>query len=777
MKNDKDYRKVNRILKKVKKNLLFIAELDDENLAGKTNEFKERYSQGESLDSLLPEAFAAIIEADKRVLNKTPYDVQIFGGIALFLGYMAEMNTGEGKTLVATMPLYLNAISGKSTMLMTTNEYLAKRDAAEMGEVFRFMGLTVSGDEEEPADTYEEKKQRYRSDIVYTTQSVVGFDYLINNLVKKASDRFMPEFDFVIVDEADAVLLDNAQTPLVISGAPRVQSNLYDLADFFVSTLVEEVDYTLEDRTVWLTDTGIHRAEEFFSIDNFYAHDNFEINRHVILALRAHTLFENEREYVIGNDGQIMLMDADGRKMSGVKLGGGQHQAIECKEKLDITKETRSMATITYQNLFAMFPKLAGMSGTIGDARTEMRDIYGKRVIVVPPNKTVIRKDLPDKYYRNKNEQIDAALDEVIRIHETGQPVLVVVANIEVSEIVSETLMEQGIAHNLLNANNEYWEAAMIKEAGQLNAVTVATSMAGRGTDIKLGAGVRELGGLAVIGIGRMSNIRQERQARGRAGRQGDPGSSRFYVSLEDEITTAYGSEQIEKVLKRRFLSNSKIKRIVNFSQKYEEQMLMQKRRQGKDSDAVLQRQRELIYSTRNNLMDGENISIAVIESIAKNNIHEFLKSQKHITSEIIGRYVLDNISYTIDKRIPNVDDFERLFAFYEMENYLMRMVRISIKRQKACLGSESRMNEFIRNATLSAIDDAWVEEVDYLQQLSAAVSGRAVAQRNILFEYQKEAYEAFDKMERIVHKNMIRNILLSSVYVDEKYNMHIQFP
>ena len=781
MKKNGDFRKVNRLLKKVKKKIKDIRKLDDDQLAAKTSEFKNRYEGGETLLRMLPEAFAVICEADRRILNKSPYDVQIFGGIALFLGYMAEMNTGEGKTLSATMPLYLNAISGKSTILITTNEYLAKRDAAEMGQVYRFMGLTVSGHEEDVPGvniSNAEKKRRYSCDIVYTTNSGIGFDYLLDNLVKRAADRFMPEFDYVIIDEADAVLLDSAQTPLVISGSPRVQSNLYSMADFFVTTLEEDTDYIIEDKAVWLTDEGVKRTESYFSIDNLYSEKNFEINRHVVLALRAHTLFEHERDYIVDDDGSLLLIDgSSGRKLSGVKLGGGQHQAIESKEHIKITQETRAMASITYQNLFCLFPKMAGMSGTISDVSYELMDIYNKKVLVVPPNRPVRRKDMPDKYFRTMEAQIDAAVDEIIRVHETGQPVLVIVANIAVSEVVSEILMEKGIAHNLLNANNAYWEAMMIKEAGQKNAVTVATSMAGRGTDIRLGEGVSELGGLEVIGIGRMPNTRQERQARGRSGRQGDKGISKFFVSLEDDVTSVYGEERIEKLLKKRHVSIRKIKKIVNFSQKLGDEMAVAARKKGKESDMVIKRQRELIYKTRDNLINGENISTAVIEKIAKANIHEFLKSQKVLTREIVGRYVLDNISYSLDRVIPDIDDLEKIYAFYEMENYLMRMVRGSIKRQRQCLGSESRMNEFMRNATLAAIDDAWVEEVDYLQQLSAAVSGRASAQRNVIFEYQREAYESFNKMEKTIHINLVRNILLSSVYVDDKYNMHIQYP
>lgn len=509
-----------------------MSRLTDDELAQLTVTFKNRLAEGESLDDILPEAFAAICEADFRILGMEPYDVQILGGIALHKGYLTEMNTGEGKTLVATMPLYLNALTGKSTILVTANDYLAKRDAEEMGQVYQFMGLSVSaGGNEEDVGTLvnESKKEMYAADIVYTTHGTLGFDYLFNNLVTAAKDRFLREYNYVVIDEADSVLLDAAQTPLVISSSPRVQSNLYEQANFFVTTLVENEDYEKEDQAVWLTEKGIQYAETFFQIDNFYSEEYFEINRHVILALRAHVLFEEGKDYMVSNEGEVMLLDnGSGRMMKGVKLRGGQHQAIEVKEHQKASQESRSVASITFQNLFLLFPKMAGMSGTMANASEELRNVYGKKVLVIPPNRVNKRKDLRDRYFKNVEQQFSAALTEILKIHETGRPVLIVVSTIGETELVSEHLVREQIPHNVLNANNAFWEAEIIKEAGQRDAVTVATSMAGRGTDIKLGKGVEELGGLAVIGIGRMANVRLERQARGRAGRQGDPGSSLF---------------------------------------------------------------------------------------------------------------------------------------------------------------------------------------------------------------------------------------------------------
>lgn len=755
-----------------------MASLSNEELSHMTVVFRERLANGETLDDLLPEAFAAICEADYRVLGKFPYDVQIMGATAMHQGHLIEMNTGEGKTLVGTLPLYLNALSGKSTILLTTNEYLALRDAEEMGEVYRFMGLTVAAGVKARAEehfTNEEKKEIYNSDIVYTTHGIFGFDYLLNNLVTSAEDRFMRELYYVIIDEADSVLLDSAQTPLVISGSPRVQSNLYELADFFVTTLIEGRDYEKEEKKVWLTDAGVKYTEQFFQIDNFYGEEYFEINRHVILALRAHVLFEREKEYMISNDGELQLLDGgSGRMMPGVKLRGGQHQALEVKEKIEASKENRSVASITYQNLFLLFPKMSGMSGTISDAAEELMNVYGSEVVIIPPNCPIQRVDRPDFYYKDMESQFTDAIQLAVDTHNTGQPVLIVVSTIAETELVSKLLMEEKIPHSVLNANNAFWEAEIIKEAGQLNAVTVATSMAGRGTDIKLGRDVRELGGLAVIGIGRMSNIRQERQARGRSGRQGDPGFSQFYVSLQDEIVRQNGLIDTEKYADgKRYISKRKLKKIINTAQKTGEEFSVMSRKSAMDYDQVLQRQRALIYETRNQLLDGESMEYDTIKRIAKENIKAFLEEQEEWTAENINRYVLDNISYRLGEEITPAC----LSDSNKIVKYLMGIVRRGLKEQENKLESPELMVDFIRIATLQAIDDAWVEQVDYLQQLQVAVSGRASAQRNLVYEYQEDALEAFKKMVKNIRKNIIRNILLSNVYVNAEDKISILLP
>lgn len=778
MRQTKRLRQLNKILLQVRGYREQMAKLSDRKLAGLTREFKRRLNCGESLDDILPEAFAAICEADYRVLGMFPFDVQVLGAIALHQGYMAEMNTGEGKTLTATMPLYLNALSGKSTILVTTNEYLALRDAREMGRVYEFMGLSVAAGV--PAKNGEnfknaEKKRIYEADIVYTTHGVLGFDYLLNNLVSTASDRFLREFYYVIVDEADAVLLDGAQTPLVIAGSPRVQSNLYEMADFFVTTLVEGRDYEKEDNAVWLTEEGIRYAERFFQINNFYGEEYFEINRHVILALRAHKLFERQKEYIVSEDGELCLLDSgSGRLMTGVKLRGGQHQALEAKEKLKISQENRSVASITFQNFFLLFPKLSGMSGTISDAEEELLAVYHTSVIVIPPNKPLKRVDLDDFYFRDAGKQFAAAIGMVRLLHAKGQPVLVVAASIEETERVSESLLKARVSHNVLNASNAAWEAEIIKEAGQKNAVTVATSMAGRGTDIKLGKGVQELGGLAVIGIGRMANVRLERQARGRAGRQGDPGMSRFFVSLEDQVVKSGGSARVDKYIEgSRHISDRRLKKTINGAQKTGEESAVMSRRQAMNYDQVLRFQRKLIYEVRDRLLDGEGMDERKLLEIARQNIEKLLTVGEITDKGALKRYILDHISYRLDRELPVIT----LEDPKSIEKYLLYRVQQSLREQRKRLGSRKRLNDFMRVAALQAIDDGWVEQVDYLQQMQSAVSGRAAAQRNPIYEFQKDALESFRKMESSILNHVMRNILLSSVEIDEKDNLHILLP
>lgn len=759
------------LLGKVKEECKKVKELSDYELKNKTNEFKRRLAEGETTDDLLPEAFAVCCEADYRVLGMFPYDVQILGGIALHLCYLCEMNTGEGKTLTATMPVYLNGLTGKSTILVTANEYLAIRDAEEMGQVYKFLGLSVEAgvkrDTNEKLDN-DSKKDVYNADIVYTTHGSLGFDYLLNNLVQSKEDRFMRDFYYVIIDEADSVLLDSASMPLVISGSPRVQSNLYGITDFFVTTLVEDVHYEIEDKKVWLTKEGVEYVQRYFRIENLYSEENYDILRHVVLALRAHFLLEKDTDYVVTDKGEIVLLDkSTGRKMNGMKLRGGSHQAIEEKEHLKLSQEQRSVASITYQNLFNLFPKMSGMSGTIANGKDELLEVYHKQVVVIPPNKPLARIDLPDQYFKTSEEQFDAVIKETVKRHKTGQPVLLIASLISDTEMLSKLLVQENIEHSVLNANNAFWEAEIIKEAGQKNVVTVATSMAGRGTDICLGPGVKELGGLCVLGIGRMNNTRDERQARGRAGRQGEPGVSIFYTSLEDDVCEILGEDFLDKYIEKdKYISKRKIKKLVNKSQKIKEESSVFQRKNSVDYDSVMQRQKTIMYKTRNDLLDGMSLDENVLKQIYVNNINEFTKDHKKMDDKTMYRYILDNLSYRLK---------ELSISSANKKDYLKQYADMAFKDKKQVLGN--RFSEYCRLCTLKALDDGWIEEVDYLQQLQAAISGRSTAQRNLLYEYQREARLSFRDMEKSIKKAMIRNILLGEVSFGKDNEMIILYP
>ena len=759
------------LLGKVKEECKKVKELSDYELKNKTLEFKERLHNGETTDDLLPEAFAVCCEADYRVLGMFPYDVQILGGIALHLCYLCEMNTGEGKTLTATMPLYLNGLTGKSSILVTANEYLAIRDAEEMGQVYKFLGLSVKAgvkrDTNEKLDN-DSKKDVYNADIVYTTHGSLGFDYLLNNLVQSKEDRFMRDFYYVIIDEADSVLLDSASMPLVISGSPRVQSNLYGITDFFVTTLVEDVHYEIEDKKVWLTKEGVEYVQRYFRIENLYGEENYDILRHVVLALRAHFLLEKDTDYVVTDKGEVVLLDkSTGRKMTGMKLRGGSHQAIEEKEHVELSDEQRSVASITYQNLFNLFPKMSGMSGTIKDGKDELLEVYHKQVVVIPPNKPLARIDLPDQYFKTSEEQFDAVIKETVKRHKTGQPVLLIASLISDTEMLSILLVQENIEHSVLNANNAFWEAEIIKEAGQKNVVTVATSMAGRGTDIRLGPGVKELGGLCVLGVGRMNNTRDERQARGRAGRQGEPGISMFYVSLEDDVCEILGEDFLDKYIEKdKYISKRRIKKLVNKSQKIKEESSVFQRKNSVDYDSVMQRQKTIMYKIRNDLLDGMSLDENVLKQIYVNNINEFAKDHKKMDDKTMYRYILDNLSYRLK---------ELSISSANKKEYLKQYADMAFKDKKQLLGN--RFSEYCRLCTLKALDDGWIEEVDYLQQLQAAISGRSTAQRNLLYEYQREARLSFRDMEKSIKKAMIRNILLGEVSFGKDNEMIILYP
>lgn len=747
-----------------------MSEMTDDELKEQTEKFRKRLDDGEKLDTLLPEAFATIREAAHRVLGMFAYDVQIMGGIVLHQGQLAEMKTGEGKTLTAILPLYLNALTGKGAILVTTNAYLAKRDAEEMSPVFESLGLTVGigvFDEGEEVDI-DMRRAVYYSDVIYTTSATLGFDYLSDNLVSSKQDKFMRPFNYVIIDEADAVLLDSAQTPLIISGSPRVQSNLYDLSDKFVQTLTdEEYVFDEEDKVVYLTTKGILYAQDYFDISNLYDGSYFELNRHINLALRANHLYKINRDYVVDKN-EVKLLDIrTGRIIEGTRLQSGLHQAIETKEGVKKTQESRAMGSVTYQSLFNMFPKLSGMSGTAKSAEDELIETYKLAVVTIPTHRPMQRVDYPDKIYLTLPEKLYATMDMVKSLHQTGQPVLLVGGTVEVAEVYSKLLLQEGIAHNLLTASNLAKEALIIKEAGQKGAVTVATPLAGRGTDIKLGEGVAELGGLAVIGAERMQNSRVDDQLRGRAGRQGDPGLSQFFVSLEDELLTFNGSKWVKNYFKKHQhaptgqpLSAGRFKRAVKHAQAKSEDKATSNRQHTIQFDESMKVQRQYIYALRDKLIFEDEEMADKIDAIVKEVITSYLTSHPDRTEQTLKRYILENFSYQFQTYLTDfyVDSDQAVYRL------LWHLYRNEIDRKTTMLGDKDKLTKFYRVAILKAIDECWVEQVDHLQQLKTMVSTRQIGQRNGIFEYYTESLSSYEQLGQSVKEKIVKNIMLSTV-------------
>ena len=783
--------KVNKILHQINLKKEEMASLTDDELAGKTQEFKDRIAAGESLDDLLVEAFAVVREADKRILGMFPYDVQVMGGIVIHQGNVAEMNTGEGKTLTATMPVYLNALSGKGVMLVTTNDYLAKRDAEEMGQVYEFLGLTIripfSEDEDEEL-TPEDKREIYSADIVYTTNSGLGFDYLIDNLASSDDKKYMPEFNFVIVDEVDSVLLDSAQTPLVISGSPRVQSNFYGIIDTLMTTLVEGQDYIFkeEKKEVWLTTKGARTAESFLGIDNLYSEEHGVLARHLTFALRAHTMFKRDKDYIIRKgekDEELVLLDqSTGRLLEMTKLQGGLHQAIEAKEHVPLSEETRAMASITYQSLFKKFKKISGMTGTGKVAEKEFLETYGMSVIRIPTNRPNQRIDYPDNLYVTLPEKVYASLAEIKYYHEKGNPLLIFVGSVEMSELYSSLLLREGIAHNVLNAHNAAREAQMIAESGRMGAVTVATSMAGRGTDIKLGLGVAELGGLVVIGTERMDSKRIDLQIRGRSGRQGDPGLSKFFVSLEDDVIKKYGPSWVHKMYKDytvnkqispELLEGRRYRKLVEKAQKASDSAARSSRRQTLEYAESMNIQRERVYSQRNRLIDGTEDLDGFVVDVLDEFVRKSLAEEPFESREELYHFIVKNISF-LYHAVPHELDMRDKEA---IRRVLETTIQKSLQEKRTLLETHDFFSDFQRLALLKAIDDNWVEQVDYLQQLSLAIGGQSAAQKNPIVEYYQEAYHGFEEMKRQVKKDMVRNLLLSRVDISPDGEIMAYFP
>ena len=779
-------RKAKKILKKINALKGKMQSLSDQELAAKTLEFRERLTKGETVDDLLVEAFAVVREADRRVLGMFPYDVQVLGGIIIHQGNVAEMNTGEGKTLTATLPVYLNALTGKGTMLVTTNEYLAKRDAEEMGQVYRFLGLTVGVPfTSNPKQKLkpEEKKRIYSSDIIYTTNSVLGFDFLGDNLASNESGKFLRPFDYVIIDEIDDILLDSAQTPLIISGSPRVQSNHYELVDTLFTTLVEGEDYIFKEEKdeVWLTTKGAKAAENFLGIDHLYKEKHANFARHLVYALRAHKLYTKDKDYVIRGKEMVLVDKGTGRLLEMTKLQGGLHQAIEAKEHVKLSPESRAMASITYQSLFKMFQKVSGMTGTGKVAEKEFLETYNMKVVRIPTNRPKQRIDYPDNLYVTLPEKVYASLEYIKEYHKKGNPVLVFVGSVEMSHLYSSLLLREGIAHNVLNANNVAREAQIISESGQLGAVTVATSMAGRGTDIKLGKGVAELGGLIIIGTERMESQRIDLQIRGRSGRQGDPGMSKFFVSLEDDVIKKFGPNWVHKRYKDYHvqdmtnpvvLRGRKYRKLVERAQRASDSAGRSARRQTLEYAESMNIQREMVYKERDRLIDGSRDLEGVVEDIIDSYTNQ-VSSVNHGSRELLFHFIVTNISFHI-KEIPEYLDISDKNA---VRTFLKQMIDKELSEKKALLEQYGLYEQFLRFSLLKAIDDNWVEQVDYLQQLMMAVSGQSSTQKNPIVEYYQEAYSGFETMKEQIHLDMVRNLLMGLVEVTSKGEIVTHFP
>ena len=779
-------RKVRATLKKINGLKDKMAALSDEALAAKTVEFRKRLAKGETLDDLLVEAFAVVREADKRILGMFPYDVQVMGGIVIHQGNVAEMNTGEGKTLTATLPVYLNSLTGKGTMVITTNEYLAKRDAEEMGQVYRFLGLTVgipfTGN---PLNEYKskEKKLIYASDVIYTTNSALGFDYLTDNLASSSKDKFLRPFNYVIIDEIDDILLDSAQTPLIIAGSPRVQSNYYGIIDTLVTTLVENEDYIFkeEKEEIWLTTKGAKTAERFLGIDNLYKEEYATYVRHIVYSLRAHKLFTRDKEYIIRDDEMVLLDKGTGRLMEMTKLQGGLHQAIEAKEHVKLSPETRAMASITYQSLFKMFNKISGMTGTGKVAEKEFLETYNMSVIRIPTNRPLLRKDYPDNLYVTLPEKVYASLECIKEYHLKGNPLLVFVGSVEMSHLYSSLLLREGIAHNVLNANNAAREAQIVSESGQMGAVTVATSMAGRGTDIKLGPGVAELGGLVVIGTERMESQRIDLQIRGRSGRQGDPGLSKFFVSLEDDVIKKFGPSWVHRMYQEysvaditqpQVLEGIKYDRLVDKAQNASDSASRTNRQRTLEYAESMNIQRDLIYKERNRLINGDRDLRDVLSEMIDEYIETIL-SDNLKTREELFHYIITNISFNI-RELPLdlvIEDEQ------ELRNFLIQIINNELNDKKALLEPHDLYDQFLRISMLKAIDDNWVEQVDYLQQLMMAIGGQTASQTNPIVEYYREAYMGFETMKEQIRSDMVRNVLMGLVQMGPKGEIVTHFP
>lgn len=745
--------------------------MSDKKLKETTSTLKKRLSEGEELDSLIPDAFALVREASYRVIGEKPYYVQVLGALAIHFGNIAEMKTGEGKTLTCVMPAYLNALTGKGVHIVTVNEYLAGRDANWMGKIFEFLGLTVSVNLREMSSS--EKKKAYNCDILYSTNNELGFDYLRDNMVVKSEDRVQRPLNFAIIDEVDSVLIDEARTPLIISGGSMKSANLYKDSDHFAKTLKENEDYTIDEKTrdITLTDNGTTKAERFFRINNLYDIDHTALVHHINQALKANFTMKNDVDYVV-QEGRIVIVDQfTGRLMPGRAFSDGLHQAIEAKENVEIQEETKTLATITFQNYFRMYEKLSGMTGTAKTEEEEFRNIYNMFVIQIPTNLPVIRVDAADLIYSTKDEKYKAIINEIKKRHETGQPVLVGTIAIETSEIISNLLKKAKVKHEILNAKNHAREAEIIAKAGEKGAVTIATNMAGRGTDIKLGEGVKELGGLCVIGTERHESRRIDNQLRGRSGRQGDPGFSQFFVSFEDDLMVRFGTDRFKSILEmagldsERNMRSKTITRSVETAQKRVEGNNFDARKHLLQYDDVMGKHREIMYARRNEILDKDDIHETVIYTI-KDHIESLIRRHTDergvITEENcneIVEYVNENLIKNSNLKLSEILNKDILEIIEVIENKVINEYEDKIKD----LPIEIR-NDFEKAITLQVIDHYWMEHINTMDHLREGVSLRGYANEDPLQAYVREGFELFDNMLDRISKDTTLYLLKAEI-------------
>ncbi|MBO4889177.1 MAG: preprotein translocase subunit SecA [Firmicutes bacterium] len=793
--SDKEIRRIEPIVNKVMGLESAMAALSDEDLAHKTIEFKERLSKGETLDDILPEAFAVVREAAWRTLQMKPFRVQVIGGIILHQGRIAEMRTGEGKTLVATLPVYLNALEGKGVHVVTVNDYLANRDAEWMGQVYRFLGLTVgcilNG------LTNDERRAAYACDITYGTNNEFGFDYLRDNMVVYEKQLVQRDLHYALIDECDSVLIDEARTPLIISGSSGKSTSLYQQADLLASQLkkgrvigdtskmaelmneeiIEEGDFIVDEKakSCTLTQQGVARAEQFFHIPNLSDPENAEIVHHINIALKANYLMFKDRDYVV-KDGQIIIVDEfTGRMMPGRRYSDGLHQAIEAKEKVEVKRESKTLATITFQNFFNKYKKKAGMTGTAKTEELEFEEIYGMDVVEIPTNKPVVRKDMPDVVYRTQKEKFRAVVRDIIETHSTGQPVLVGTISIETSELVSKMLKREGIAHNVLNAKFHEREAQIVAEAGQAGAVTIATNMAGRGTDIKLGEGVPALGGLKIIGTERHEARRIDNQLRGRAGRQGDPGASRFYVSMEDDLMRIFGGERMQKVLETfripedQPIEDKMFSGAIERAQKRVEENNFGIRRRLLEYDQVMNEQRETIYAERRRVLKGENLKDDLLRQMdgviaaEVNNVTAGTKYPEEWNMADLNTEIRRVIP--LPEEISVADELETITP-EKLTERLQKEARELYEAKEQEIEPE-RMREVERMILLRSVDTLWTDHLDIMDQMRQGISLQAFAQKNPLDEYRLLGFDMFEEL----NEDIIRTTLhgLFTVHLVEK--------